>query len=193
MTPEQLTFIKTQYGGLIENISTKVSGDCTISKEDIQQELYIASGDAISGFERQNNGSNGSWEDFKSSKGFGQYLKTVLWHKKAKLGKAITDNSKRIPSNSSLDFEKLDGTSLINIEDKYIPNNSFTGINDLSVILSNREQEIVDYIVNDYSKFTINGKINVLSLSKKIGINPITTKKLIKSIENKYTEYLQSN
>lgn len=92
VTNEQWDRYQERYGKLIWTIATKISGDlATCSLEDNIADLSIAALDSIKGF---NNKTGMNFDEMMESKLFDGYTKTVLWHRKNRKGKAITNRKK---------------------------------------------------------------------------------------------------
>ena len=85
------SIIENKYDRLIWSIAKKISGDYTTScLEDNYQDLWLAAFEAVEGFTKQNNYSNGPVESWLETKPFDKYLKTCLWNKKCHKGKLIS-------------------------------------------------------------------------------------------------------
>ena len=189
---EHYDYIKEKYGDLFYTISNHISGDFAISKEDTVQALWVAVYDAIDGFERQNNGSNGKVDDFIKSRAFGKYLKTVLWNYKNKIGASIKDkyafqkDSFRIGSaHSGTDRDANVHTP--EIQDKsaeWVCSGELT-FNDLKGSLSEIERKVVNAILDNPCTMLSDGKINLKAISRECGLSTYKIGKAYSSLKGK--------
>ena len=73
LNDEQWNLIDEKYGMLMKKICHKISGDNSIANfDDNLQDVRVAAMEAVMGFEKQNEGVNGSFDEFWGSKGFDQ-------------------------------------------------------------------------------------------------------------------------
>ena len=109
LTNDQWDKIDQKYGKLMYKISYQISGDdkATSSFEDNLQDIRLAAMEAVMGFEKQNKGANGSFDEFWGSKGFDQYIKTCMWTKKNNKGAKITKKAPILKGTVSTDKEEL--------------------------------------------------------------------------------------
>ena len=108
LTNDQWTKIDKKYAKLMYKISHQISGDTAIANfDDNLQDIRIAAMDAVVGFEKQNGGANGKFDDFWGSKGFDQYIKTCMWTKKNNKGAKITKKAPILKGTVSTDREEI--------------------------------------------------------------------------------------
>lgn len=97
---KRLAILLDKYGNLLHTIANKISGDPSRDHDDYYQELVMEFIPAIQGFETKvRNGlvrgyeSNvqANFEEYVTWKPFDQYVKTVLWYYKNRIGVRITE------------------------------------------------------------------------------------------------------
>jgi hypothetical protein len=190
MNQEQYDFIQKKYGNLIYSIAHHISGDnATADIEDNVQDLWLSVCDAIRWFEQQNHGANGSFETFKNTKGFDQYIKTCLWHKKAKKGTSITKKqviTRAISidgdSNNDNDPHLMDvcdpKASNINLHDEVLE--------DIRIKMTPDEKQIIQHILNNPDCMKDNGTVNISQIAKAVRRNPMEVKDDVEYIKKRY-------
>ena len=159
-------------------ISHKISGDtATASFDDNLQDLRLAACEAVLGFEKQNGGANGKFDEFWGSKGFDRYIKTVLWTKKNNKGAKITKKSSILRGTVSTDNEEalLVEASVVDIEATLF-------LEELTLSLDEEQSDAIKLLVNDPTYVKPSGKINVKKLSEDMGRTWYETDLLLKSI-----------
>ena len=190
MTHEQYEFIQKKYGNLIYMIAHHISGDnATSDIEDNVQDLWLSVCDSIRWFEQQNNGANGDFETFKNTKGFDQYIKTCLWHKKAKKGLNITKKQEITRTISiSGESDTNDDMILMDIHDP-----KATSINlhddvleDIRIKLTKDEKDIVKHIINNPDCVKDNGTVNISQICKAINRKPKEVNDDVEYIKKRY-------
>ena len=68
LTSEQWEKIDKKYGKLMYKISHQISGDtATANFDDNLQDIRLAAMEAVMGFEKQNEGANGKFDEFWGS------------------------------------------------------------------------------------------------------------------------------
>jgi len=179
-TDQQWDQILDQYEGLIWKISYKISGDGAVSSlEDNYQDLCVAAMEAVVGFEKQNNGQNGKFEDFWGSKGFDKYMKTCLWNAKNAKGKKI---EKHYPLTkhtvSASDNEEI--IHVIGRDGNSMETSVF--FKELKRLLDPEEVLILKTLVTDPRMILETGKINIKKLSNNLNFTWLKTRKLVDSI-----------
>lgn len=176
----QRKLIEKKYGNLIHKISGAINGDEAVGNtEDNNQDLWMTVLEAIDAFSRQHSGKNGTFEDFWGSSGFDKYIKTCLWTKKNNKGSKITKKAK---VNGSL--LELDSNIAKNLKQKS-PDVDISFITELIKSFSNKEKEIISYIQDDPDAIKGSGKINILHVSKALGITWKDCDRLISNIGDK--------
>lgn len=189
MNQEQYEFIQEKYGKLIYMIAKKISGDAAkCDFEDNVQDLWITAIEAIKGYEIQNNGSNGKFEDFKDSKGFDQYIKTCLWHKKGKKG---TDVTKKLGITDTFTIGETDVNDerlLFDIPDPKVVNINIhdEALEDIRVKLLPEERLIVQHILQHPDCLKDNGMINVHQIAKATKMKTHKVRYFVDYIKSRY-------
>tara|TARA_R110000737_G_C14620887_1_gene493082 strand:- start:2797 stop:3357 length:561 start_codon:yes stop_codon:yes gene_type:complete len=164
MNEAEYTFIKEKFGDLIYRISYMITGDnSSCSFEDNHQDLWIAAMDALSGYKRQGNGQNGTFEEFSNTQGFTKYIKTVLWNKKNKKGIKVSKHKSTFKGSVSiqehgdilrLDCDSVSPEPIESFGDKYFRR------------LDSEESRVLDIIVNNPNMITPGGKVDCAKLSR---------------------------
>lgn len=190
MNQDQYDFIQQKYGNLIYMIAQRISGDtATAEFEDNVQDLWIAALESIKWFESQDGGKNGKFEDFKSTKGFDQYIKTCLWHRKGKKGTNITKKLK-ITNGLSIDgnLPNQDDQLLFDIADPKVVNFSASDdvIEDIRVQLTQSEREVVRHILDHPDCMKDNGTVNISQIAKATNRKNLEVKADVDLIKTKY-------
>lgn len=160
-------------------ICYKISGDKAVSMEDKRAELSLAALEAVIAFEKQNNGSNGKFEDFWGTKGFDQYIKTVLWTRKAFLGNKMTKKKHLLNAISIDGSSARQDSSKVEIEDRedYFSQSAAHYIgsyleDSVSLLAHNKiATSVLKLMLNDRTCLKDNGEINKEAIKKKLGIN----------------------
>jgi len=189
MNQEQYQFIQEKYGNLIHMIAQKINGDVArCDPDDNVQDLWISALEAIRGYEAQDNGKNGKFEDFKDTRGFDKYIKTCLWHKKGKKGSDVTKKLK-ITSTFSVDNRDPvmhDEILLLDVVDPKIVNMNIADnvLEDIRVKLLPEEKLIVENILQNPDCIKDNGRVNIAKLCK-------ATKLKVEEVRY-YLEYIKS-
>jgi hypothetical protein len=169
--------IDEKYGMLINKICHKISGDYALASfDDNHQDLQIAALEAVEGYEKQHEGANGKFNDFWGSKGFDQYIKTVLWNHKNSKGKNIAKryNINRDTVSVSENHEVLK----IECEKSNSPELSMF-LEDMKGMLSIRESKLLSHLLTKPQLIKENGRVNVSRLAESIGETHYETRKLL--------------
>ena len=156
--------IESKYDRLIWTIAKKISGDyATSNLEDNYQDLWLAAFEAVEGFTKQNNYSNGPVEGWIETKPFDKYLKTCLWNKKCHKGKLISKKYEihrdTVPTHLEevLNVSAPDSSKIADIFD------------DLFISLTNDENEAMVCLLADPDKYlTEQGKIKISPIQRKL-------------------------
>ena len=146
LTNDQWTKIEDKYGRLMYKISHQISGDTAISSfDDNLQDIRIAAMDAVAGFEKQNEGANGKFDEFWGSKGFDQYIKTCMWTKKNNKGAKITKKASILKGTVSTESEEVLALECLSCGDPTVI------FEEMSLGLSATQESILDLVVKDAS------------------------------------------
>ena len=180
ITEDQWNYIEEKYGMLMAKICHKISGDRAIcSFDDNLQDLKVAALDAIEGYTRQNNGANGTFDEFHTTKGFDRYFKTCLWNSKNNKGANITKklgitkhnvsmhNNPEVMTKESPDTHKAEHSVLLD---------------DLMEIYGQDETRILRLIVNDHTLIKRNGKINISKVANALEMPRHEAEKIVKQM-----------
>ena len=178
LTEEQWSKIDQKYGKLMYKISHQISGDgATANFDDNLQDIRLAAMEAVMGFEKQNDGANGSFDEFWGSKGFDQYIKTCMWTKKNNKGAKITKKAPILKGTVSTDKEEI-----LEIEEFIGDPEASMFLEEMSYVLTPLQQEIVTHVVQDPTLVKPSGKINVKRLAEMLDLTWFETDKQIKGI-----------
>ena len=80
LTNEDWEWLEEKYGNLLHHIAYRIGGDSvTNDHDDSYQNLSIAMLDTVRMFDKT---QSVSFEEYKNTKHFDKYLKTVLWNRK---------------------------------------------------------------------------------------------------------------
>jgi len=206
MQPDKIhKIISEKYDKLIWSIARKISGDiATSSLEDNYSDLWLAVFEAIEGFTKQNNYSNGAIEDWIDSRSFDKYLKTCLWNKKNHKGKQIANKyhihrdtvpthleevlNVSDPSNSYImnrDFSKELKTASSFVRGDEEQTLDFTWW-DLEISLTEGESRVMDTLLeNPLVYLTARGKLKIYPLQKKLNWSRQDVKGAVLGIKKK--------
>ena len=178
LTEEQWNKINKKYGNLMYKISHQISGDtATASFDDNLQDIRMAAMEAVIGFEKQNDGANGSFEEFWGTKGFDQYIKTCMWTKKNNKGAKITKKAPILKGTVSTDKEDI-----LEIEEFVSDPDAALFLEEMSYILTPLQQQMVTLVVQDPSLIKPSGKINVKRLAEILDLTWFEADKQVKGI-----------
>lgn len=190
MNQDQYDFIQQKYGNLIYMIAQRISGDAaTADFEDNVQDLWIAAMESVKWFESQDGGKNGKFEDFKDTKGFDQYIKTCLWHRKGKKGTNITkklhiNNAYSIDGDNSVNEDGL----LLEIPDAKVTNYVYNSdvLENISIKLSSPHKRVVSHILQHPDCLKDNGTVNVIEVTKATKLSSDVVQAALRDIKNQY-------
>ena len=180
LTEDQWKKIDDKYGKLMYKISHQISGDeATATFDDNLQDIRIAALEAVNGFIKQNDGANGSFDDFWGSKGFDQYIKTCMWTKKNNKGSKITKKAPILKGTVSTEMEEV-----LNIEDAGIDPDASLWLEEVSYLLTPTQKEIVTLVTQDPTLIKPSGRINVKQVADTLGLTWFETDKHIRQLSN---------
>ena len=181
LTDEQWSKIDKKYGNLMYKISHQISGDTAIcSIDDNMQDIRLAAMEAVMGFEKQNDGANGKFDEFWGSRGFDRYIKTCLWTKKNNKGAKIVKRYPLTKGTVSTDKEEI-----LNIADPSLDIEIPVLLEEFNQLLTDDQQEVISLLVQDPTLVKPSGKINVKRVSEQLDISWFETNKIVKSISDK--------
>ena len=182
VTDTQWKLIEKKYGMLINKICHMISGDKTVtSYEDNLQDLRVSVMEAVSGFERQKGGVNGSFDDFWGSSGFDKYIKTCLWTKKNNKGAKVT---KKLNVTKTVSMSEHEEILLIShnptpaLDDEIF-------LKEVFITMSDIQKNVIHHLVYEPNLIKPNGKTNIKKLSELLEINYYETQKEINELSDK--------
>lgn len=191
MKQEHYEYIKEEFEDLFHSIANHISGDYAVSHEDIIQAMWVAVYDAIDGFTRQDNGKNGTVDEFIKTPGFRKYLKTVLWNFKNKFGadtarkyKFQRDAIGGVGQGSTDNDEQL---AIMNITDK-TQEWSVTGelaFRDLVGTLDPDEKLVMDAVLDNPHHMMGDGRINLKAVSSLTNLSTYKISKIFTTLQAK--------
>jgi hypothetical protein len=172
--------IVEKYGGLMVTISTRISGDPAISQlEDNLQDVRRAGLEAVIGYEKQNNGANGTFEEFFETKGFDKYFKTCLWNAKNKKGASIAKGYGI--RNGSVPFT-VEAEELI--ADKSCSSGADSYLQTIREITTEKQRNVIKVITDDPYAITDTGRINISRVAHVCGLSWEDVRITIKSLRH---------
>jgi hypothetical protein len=178
LTSEQWQKIDDKYGNLMYKISHQISGDtATANFDDNLQDIRLAAMEAVMGFEKQNGGANGVFDDFWGSKGFDQYIKTCLWTKKNNKGKKITKKASILKGTVSTDNEEV-----LQLEEECGDPEAAIFVSEFSYFLTPIQKDIISMVVKDPTLIKPSGKINVKQVAEALNLTWFEANKQIKHL-----------
>jgi hypothetical protein len=178
-----------KYDKLIHSISWKISGDEAInSNNDNYQNLWLAAFEAVEGFRRQNNFSNGPVESWIDTKAFDKYLKTCLWNCKNSQGQKIKKKWAIRPAFSIKD-------DILDLEETLVAKTSSDETyKDFANALVFDERHWLDCLLRDPNRYlTAKGKVKILPMQKELGWSHARTSEAARSVGSKMRTYGISN
>jgi hypothetical protein len=178
LTDEQWSKIDKKYGKLMYKISHQISGDkATANFDDNLQDIRLSAMEAVMGFEKQNDGANGSFDEFWGTKGFDQYIKTCMWTKKNNKGAKITKKAPILKGTVSTDKEEI-----LEIEECTGDPEIAMLLEEISYHLTPTQQAIVTMVVKDPNLIKPSGKMNIKQIAEALDLTWFETDKQIKSL-----------
>ena len=178
LSEEQWEKINKKYGKLMYKISHQISGDRAIANfDDNLQDIRLAAMEAVIGFEKQNDGANGKFDEFWGSKGFDQYIKTCMWTKKNNKGAKITKKSSILKGTVSTDIEEV-----LMMESPDAAPDTSAMFEEIAIQLSDKQQQIVTAVINDHTLIKPSGKINIKRLSEHLEMSWFETNKHVTTL-----------
>ena len=178
LTSEQWEKIDKKYGKLMYKISHQISGDtATANFDDNLQDIRLAAMEAVMGFEKQNEGANGKFDEFWGSKGFDQYIKTCMWTKKNNKGAKITKKAPILKGTVSTDKEEV-----LELEDGCGDGEAALFLEDVAYLLTPTQQSMVEMVVKDPTLVKPSGKINVKRIAEELSLSWFEADKHLKQL-----------
>ena len=178
LNDDQWKLIDDQYGMLMKKICHKISGDnATANFDDNFQDLQMAALEAVMGYEKQNGGQNGKFDDFWGAKGFDRYIKTCLWTKKNNKGAKITKKSSILKGTVSTEMEEV-----LQMEECTGDPDVAIALEEIAFYLTPIQQELISMVVQDPTLVKPNGKINVKKVSENLNTTWFEADKQIKHL-----------
>jgi len=178
LTDAQWSKIDKKYGNLMYKISHQISGDTAIAAfDDNLQDVRLAAMEAVLGFEKQNEGANGTFDEFWGSKGFDQYIKTCMWTKKNNKGAKITKKAPILKGTVSTDKEEI-----LEIEEYTGDPDVAFFLEEISYHLTPTQLKLVSLVVQDPTLIKPSGKINVKKIAESLDLTWFETDKQLKHL-----------
>lgn len=188
MNNAQQQLIEDKYGRLIHKIAGHISGDKALaSHEDNVQDLWIAAMDAIAGYEKQNGGANGTFDEFWGTQGFDRYLKTCLWTSKNNKGRNIT---KKVNINRDVVSISEHEEVLTIVDESGLDPEFDVFIDEMMDRLTTEEALLLDILIKNPSVLTAQGKVKVSPLAKRLGRCSEYTSTVLDSLSQKIQNQL---
>lgn len=180
MTPKEYEFINGKYGNLIYKIAHQITGDTgTCSLEDNIQDLWVAAYNALEGYNKQGDGQNGTFGQFKDTEGFNKYIKTVLWNLKNTKGKKATKHRNQFMNAVCVHNHKD------TIEDTSADHISEWSSSSLPVRLTQEEKDVLKVILDNPNTVKPSGGIDCTKVSKHLGVYWKKVKRIVTNIQIK--------
>tara|TARA_R110000803_G_scaffold205785_1_gene272679 strand:+ start:102 stop:674 length:573 start_codon:yes stop_codon:yes gene_type:complete len=180
ITNEQWAKIDKKYAKLMMKISHQISGDAATAQfDDNLQDIRLSAMEAVMGFEKQNEGANGTFDQFWGTKGFDQYIKTCMWTKKNNKGAKITKKAAILKGTVSTDKEEI-----LEMEECTGDPEVAMMLEEISYLLNPTQKAIVSMVVKDPTLIKPSGKINVAQIAETMNSTWFETDKQIKALSN---------
>lgn len=156
LTKEQYDFIYEKYKKLFIKISQRISGDNSLSVEDICQEMMLVANDVVNTFSRKY--PEKSFDEFKNLTSFDKFIKTSFWNEKNSIGKRI-DKKKAILKTAGED----DLLSVLKTDDRFsvVHDSDF-----LYSLLNTKYKELITLIIKNPDVIERSGNLNIAMLSR---------------------------
>lgn len=178
ITDGQWAKIDQKYGKLMMKISHNISGDNACANfDDNLQDIRLSAMDAVAGFEKQNGGANGTFDEFWGTKGFDQYIKTVMWTKKNNKGAKITKQAPILKGTISTDKEEI-----LEMEECTGDPEIAMLLEEIAYMLTPTQKAIISMVVKDPTLIKPSGKMNIKQIAETLDLTWFETDKQIKSL-----------
>ena len=178
LTNEDWEWVEEKYGNLLHHIAYRVGGDSiTYDHDDSYQELVIAVLDTVKTFDES---TGKPFKEYKDSKHFDKYLKTVLWNRKNNMGQKII---KRAPLRKQVTIDDQ-----ILVDKVHMPEESFSPFGNED--LTEAERNMIEEIVHDPRIVKPNGKFNISRVCRNLSISKNDAKRIIDRLQHKLEKWL---
>ena len=131
------------------------------------------------GFEKQNGGANGKFDEFWGSKGFDQYIKTVMWTKKNNKGAKITKKAPILKGTVSTDKEEV-----LEIAEVSGDADCSIFLEEIAYLLTPIQKDIVSMVVKDPTLIKPSGKLNIKQIAESLKLTWFETDKHLKNLSS---------
>tara|TARA_R100000008_G_C3522589_1_gene134805 strand:+ start:42 stop:623 length:582 start_codon:yes stop_codon:yes gene_type:complete len=190
ITNEEFQWLEEKYGKLLHHIAYRIGGDSiTNDHEDSYQNLCIAMLDTVNTFDRK---QTEPFSEYKDTKHFDKYLKTVLWNRKNNIGNKIV---KREPLRKQ-----------VTIDEKILHDQYGIGVCKSAIVhpdenkepfslegLSGDMQELIDQVTYDAKVIKPSGDFNVSRLCRNLGKTKSQVKHTIEQLKHTLKSYDETN
>lgn len=171
LTNEDWDWVTDKYGNLLHHIAYRVGGDpVTHDHEDSHQELAIAVLDTVSVFDKS---TGKPFSEYRETKHFDKYLKSVLWNRKNNMGQKITKREplrRQVTIDESLLYEKT-----------HAPKESFSLF--AGEEFTARESSLLEEFIKDPRIIKPNGKFNISRISRNLKISKQEVQSIVDKLE----------
>lgn len=177
LTYDQWQWLEEKYGKLLHHIAYRIGLDpITYDHDDSYQELCIAMMDTVKMF---NKTATLTFEEYKDTKHFDKYLKTVLWNRKNCMGQRII---RRTPLRRQVTIdEQL-------LKDKVVsPVESFKPFGNES--LDDDMLDILREVEQDSKIIKPSGEFNISRLCRNLDKSKAEVKHIIERLKHTLQEY----
>jgi hypothetical protein len=180
LTSVQWEWLERKYGNLLHHIAYRIGGDSiTNDHDDSYQELSIAVLDTVAMFDRT---QTIPFDEYKLTKGFDKYVKTVLWNRKNNLGGKIV---KRAPLRRQVTIDEQILKDKVNEPvESFKPFGNETLDTDL--------QQLVNEVVLDARIIKPSGDFNLSRLCRRLGKPKSQIKFMIQKLQKTLEPYNES-
>lgn len=177
LTQTQYEYLEEEYGNLIHKVAMNISGDAAISShEDNVQDLWISVMDAIKAYSKK---EGKTYDEVYNSDGFGKYLKTVLWNRKASKGKKISQRYNI--TRDTVDI--VDNQDVLQKEDMRVMSPSMSlQLLEFGEYVDSETSPVVKAVLKNPDVLSEKGKVNISAVSKELGVHWYQGKKLIQKL-----------
>ena len=177
ITNEDWEWLEEKYGKLLHHIAYRIGGDSvTNDHDDSYQNLSIAMLDTVRMFDKT---QSVSFEEYKNTKHFDKYLKTVLWNRKNNLGNKIV---RREPLRRQVTIDEM-----LLKEKAHTPKHSFTPFGNEQLEVDMRE--LVDQIAYDSKVIKPSGDFNISRLCRNLKKSKAQVKHTIERLKTTLKTY----
>ena len=190
--PEDWDFYEEKFGNLISYIAHRITGDpmCCEYEENVQ-DLRLAALNSITGYYKKNKitTSDMAVKEVIKCPLFKQYTKTVLWNAKNQKGNKATKYKNFMP----VSLDTLENTDNLIVDECSISYEDTEVFEHFRNKLSDKEKELLDYIVDNPSTIRENGTINFNKVGKGLGDSFYLVKKTYEAMRGKLDDQYSTN